>query len=84
MIRMLYFASLRERLGCDTEELELPDQVRDIAGLLAYLRARGGIWGEVLDSGETVLVARNKEMAAMDTAVFDGDEVGVFPPVTGG
>jgi len=84
MIRILYFASLRERLGRDAEELELPAGVRDVAGLLAYLRKRDGVWGEALAAGETVLVARNQEMAGLDTAILDGDEVGVFPPVTGG
>lgn len=85
MIRILYFASLRERLGRDAEELELPvGGVTDVAGLMAILRSRGGVWGEALAAGETVLVARNQEMAGMDTAIVDGDEVGVFPPVTGG
>ena len=84
MIRVLYFASLRERLGCETEELELPAGVSDIAGLLAYLRKRDVVWGEGLEAGERVLVARNQEMAGRVTVISDGDEVGVFPPVTGG
>lgn len=84
MIRILYFASLRERLGRDAEQLELPVGVTDVAGLLTFLSERGGVWGEALDAGETVLVARNQEMAGMDTAIVDGDEVGLFPPVTGG
>lgn len=84
MIRLLYFASLRERLGCDAETLDLPPGVADVAGLLAELRGRGDVWAQALGEGETLLVARNQEMAGLETPVADGDEIGIFPPVTGG
>ena len=84
MIRVLYFASLRERLGRDREELALPPEVRDIAGLRAHLGARGGQWSELFADEESILAAVNQEMARDDTPVADGDEVGFFPPVTGG
>ncbi len=84
MIQVLYFASLRERLGREAEELELPAGVVDVAGLFAELRARGGVWAEALGVGETLLVARNQEMAGPEARIADGDEIGIFPPVTGG
>ena len=84
MIRILYFASLRDRLGSDREELELPEGVTDIASLRRHLKSRGGAWLAVFDDDETVLAAVNQEMAGDDTPVGDGDEVGFFPPVTGG
>ena len=80
MIRLLYFARLRETFGSAGETLEFtPATVSD---LLAELRARGEPWEEAL-SGK-VLVAVNQEMALPDTVLADGDEVGLFPPVTGG
>lgn len=84
MIRVLYFASLRERLGREAEAFELPPGVADVAGLLAHLRARGGVWAATLDERETLLVARNQEMAGVGSGITDGDEIGIFPPVTGG
>ena len=42
MLKVLYFASLRERLGRSSEELALPAEVADIAGLRDFLVARGG------------------------------------------
>ena len=84
MIRVLYFASLRDRLGLEREEFELPETVGDIAGLRRWLQSRGGEWESVFAGGETVLTAVNQEMAQGDTPVSDGDEVGFFPPVTGG
>jgi molybdopterin synthase sulfur carrier subunit len=80
MIRLLYFARLRETLGSAGEILESTPAT--VADLLAELSARGDTWQDAL-SGK-VLVAVNQEMALQDTALADGDEVGLFPPVTGG
>ena len=38
-MRLLYFAWLRARLGQAEEELPLPPEVRDVAGLVDWLRA---------------------------------------------
>jgi len=84
MIRLLYFASLRERLDLGEEQLQLPAGVGDVGGLLDHLRRRGGRWAKALASEQRLLVAVNQEMAAPGWAVRDGDEVGLFPPVTGG
>ena len=58
--------------------------VTDLSGLLAQLSARGGVWAEVFDERQAVLMAVNQEMARADSAVAEGDEIGLFPPVTGG
>ena len=84
MIRVLYFASLRDRLGLEREEIELPGETGNVAGLRRLLQSRGGEWATVFAEGETVLAAVNQEMAQNDTPISDGDEVGFFPPVTGG
>ena len=83
-VDVLYFASLRERLGVDREALELDPGVADLAGLLAQLRARGGVWAEALADDGKVLMAINQEMARASDAIAEGDEIGLFPPVTGG
>lgn len=80
MIRVLYFARLRDRLGLSSEEIEeVPATVGDLVG---YLSGRGSDWKEAFSG--TVLMAVNQEMADRATALADGDEVGFFPPVTGG
>lgn len=84
MIRILYFASLRETLGRDTEALELPADARRVGDLLDTLRARGGVWSSALAEDATIMAAVNQTMAHLDTPVSDGDEVAFFPPVTGG
>ena len=83
-IEVLYFARLREVFGREREQIELPANVQDVAGLSAWLRSRGEAWERELAPGKPFRVAVNQDMAAADTPVADGDEVAFFPPVTGG
>lgn len=83
MIRVLFFASVRDRLGVAEETLESPPP-DTVAALREFLAARGGPWGAVFGSEQRVLAAVNQEMANPETSLADGDEVGFFPPVTGG
>lgn len=82
-LTVLYFASLRERLGCSSEQLDLPAGVVDVAALQQVLAARGGKW-QALRSTSNLRCAVNQRMARSDSRVQAGDEVAFFPPVTGG
>ena len=84
MIKVLYFARLREAFGKSSEQIALPEDVRDLEGLRALLVARGGAWEQELAPSRPVRAAVNQAMAAGDVPVADGDEVAFFPPVTGG
>ena len=84
MVKLLYFARLREDLGTGAEALALPAGVTTVAALRAHLMARGGAWATVLANGKALRVAVNQEMAEPATPVKAGDEVAFFPPVTGG
>ena len=81
---LLYFAWVREQIGRDAEEIALPADVRTVAALLDWLRSRGGGYASALDDLSVIRVAVNQEFAAPDHAVADGDEIALFPPVTGG
>lgn len=84
MVKLLYFARLREALDIASEEAELPAQVKDVARLIKWLGARSESWQRELGAGRNIRVAVNQEMAAPETRVADGDEIAIFPPVTGG
>lgn len=84
MVKILYFARLREDLGCAEETIVLPPGVDTVAGLRAHLMARGSAWRQGLAQGRALQVAVNQDMAQPDTPVKQGDEVAFFPPVTGG
>jgi sulfur-carrier protein len=84
MVQLVYLARLREAFGLAAEKVELPREVGTVASLLAWLRGRGGAWAEELAPGRAVRVAVNHDVARAETPVRAGDEVALFPPVTGG
>ena len=83
-MRILYFAWLRERIGMAEETVTPPAEVRDVASLLAWLRSRGGVYATALADLAMVRVAVNQDYARPEDPVAAGDEVALFPPVTGG
>jgi len=84
MIKVLYFARLREQLGTGGEEIAPAPNLSTVSDVSSLLRERGGTWSEALGEDQTVLAAVNQEIARPDTPVKDGDELAFFPPVTGG
>ena len=75
MITLLAFARYRSLLGFDQLELPLPTPPT-LAGLLAEPRF------ERLPPD--ALLAVNQAFAARDRVLYDGDEVALLPPVSGG
>ncbi|MBI2078600.1 MAG: MoaD/ThiS family protein [Euryarchaeota archaeon] len=84
-IEVRLFSLLRDRAGASRVELELPpgSDLRAAAERLADERPglRALLGGE---SRLPVLFALNREYAAPDAPLKDGDEVAFFPPVSGG
>jgi molybdopterin synthase sulfur carrier subunit len=83
-VKVLYFASLRERVGKGSEEVELPAGIATLGALRTHLIARGGAWETSLGGNKSVRMAVNQDMAAASAAISAGDEIAFFPPVTGG
>ena len=84
MIRVKYFASLRERMNRGEDQIEVSDDRLTLADVLARLTLPDGQTLQQRSLGETMMLSVNHEMVEMDHAVKEGDEIGVFPPVTGG
>ena len=83
-LKLLYFARLREAFECPGEDVDLPAQVKDVAGLAQWLRARGGSFAAELAPGRAYRFAVDQEMAGPQTPLHGNAELAVFPPVTGG
>jgi molybdopterin synthase sulfur carrier subunit len=87
-VKVLYFASLRERVGKGSEEIDLPAGVATLGELRGHLIARGGVWETSLGGNKSVRMAVNQDMvplsASHTAAINAGDEIAFFPPVTGG
>ena len=83
-LKIRYFASVREKLGREAEEIELPAGVSTVAGLRSHLRTRGGAWADALADTKLLRMAVNQDMVQPGASIKAGDEVAFFPPVTGG
>ncbi len=84
MLQVHYFAAVREALGRDREQLELPAGVATVADLIRHLRAADEEFSRMMTEQGQVLVAVNQVMAGNGQALADGDEVAFFPPMSGG
>jgi sulfur-carrier protein len=83
-MKLIYFAWLRDRIGLSEEQVEAPAEVRNVGDLLAWLKTRSPGHAEALADLAIVKVAVNQEYAGADQILAAGDEVALFPPVTGG
>ena len=83
-MQLLYFGWVRGKIGIDRETLDLPNDIKDVNDLVVWLRARGGGYAEALADPVVVRVAVNQELVEFDQPVASGDEVALFPPMTGG
>ena len=82
MIKILYFASLKEKLAKEQEEI--PAKVTNVEQLIELLAQRGENWASIFTNEGRLRVAVNQNMARKHTPIQAGDEVAFFPPVTGG
>ena len=61
-----------------------PPEVRDVAGLVAWLAARSPGHAAAFADPRQLRAAVNQDFATPDHPVAANDEVAFFPPVTGG
>ncbi len=83
-MKLLYFAWLRQKIGKAEEDIDLPAGVKTVSDLMDWLARRDPACAEVLNNREVIRVAVNQVHASPDQRLSAGDEVALFPPVTGG
>jgi molybdopterin synthase sulfur carrier subunit len=83
-MKVLYFAWVRSKIGLAEESVSLPQGVESVGQFLLWLKGRGPGFAEALKDTKFIRVAVNQEFATDDVRLSDGDEVALFPPVTGG
>jgi molybdopterin synthase catalytic subunit len=79
-VHVLFFGAARDATGTDEADLKLSpphDSASAFEQLLAVYPALGRF-------GKSLLFAVNQEYAQPDKEIIDGDELAVFPPVSGG
>ncbi|XOV79886.1 MAG: molybdopterin converting factor subunit 1 [Aestuariibacter sp.] len=81
MIKVKFFAKLREQFGCDQLNLDYSGE-HNVDELKQSLLAKGERWHSLASSD--VLCAVNQTLSDPSGCIHDGDEIAFFPPVTGG
>jgi molybdopterin converting factor subunit 1 len=79
-IKVLFFATLKEKAGVTEAQLELAEGA-DVAALKQALFQK---FKDLPQAGSSMLVAVNKEYAFDADVLPSGAEVALFPPVSGG
>lgn len=79
-VDVLYFGTLKDLFGLEQQPLDVPDGAT-VQTLLSLLQAQTSKQSDVW---RALAVAVNREYAGLSTALHDGDEVALLPPVSGG
>ncbi|WP_120498824.1 molybdopterin converting factor subunit 1 [Kiloniella sp. EL199] len=83
-MKILYFAWLRTTIGKSYEEISPPDTVRTVENLLDWLPSLGEDYSIIQEKRDLLRIAINQEYANLEQKIKQGDEIALFPPVTGG
>ncbi|CAA0121909.1 Molybdopterin synthase sulfur carrier subunit [BD1-7 clade bacterium] len=84
MIRVLFFAKLRENLGVESLDLGFDSDIQSIHDIIARIRdQRGNDFADNI-TADGIVTALNHQIVKGNPPVNDGDEVAFFPPVSGG
>ncbi|HET8562811.1 MAG TPA: molybdopterin converting factor subunit 1 [Candidatus Binatia bacterium] len=79
-VKLLFFATLRDRAGTRSMELDIPSDLT-IQGLKDKISDE---YPNLQDSMKSVLITINREYAFDEAVIPPNAEVALFPPVSGG
>jgi molybdopterin synthase sulfur carrier subunit len=82
-VKIVFFASLREKLGVNSVDLQISDS-SSVSTLISQLADQHSAEWLAILTAVNIRIAVNQNIISEDIGVIDGDEVAFFPPVTGG
>ncbi|MBT4161348.1 MAG: molybdopterin converting factor subunit 1 [Gammaproteobacteria bacterium] len=83
MAELVFFASIREDLGCERINVDISEGATLSELMKLIVETHGESWHQAL-TAENVRVAVNQELVTGNPQLGNQDEVAFFPPVTGG
>ncbi|BCY18167.1 MAG: MoaD/ThiS family protein [Chloroflexi bacterium] len=79
-LNILLFASLKERMG----KSQIMVQVNDGCSLAEFQSALFAQYPELQPFSRNMIVSVNQNFAGPEHRIYQGDEIALFPPVSGG
>jgi molybdopterin synthase sulfur carrier subunit len=83
-IKILYFASVRERVGKPEEEIEPPAGISTVGQLVTWLAGRGEQYAYAFENAKVIRAAIDRKHVRPDARIEGAGEIAFFPPMTGG
>ncbi len=84
MLKLRYFAWVRERVGKPEEVIEVPSDVATVGELMAWLASRGEEYAHAFKNLNVIRAAIDQRHVRHETAIKGAGEIAFFPPMTGG
>ena len=84
MVKLVYFAWVRERIGRAEETVEPPAGVTTVAELAAWLKTRGPEYASAFARPDVIRAAIDHSHVKPNANIAGAREIAFFPPVTGG
>jgi sulfur-carrier protein len=84
MLKLRYFAWVRERIGKPEEVIEVPSNIATVGELMAWLASRGEEYAHAFKNLNVIRAAIDQRHAQPDTSIKGAGEIAFFPPMTGG
>jgi molybdopterin synthase sulfur carrier subunit len=83
-IKVLYFASVRERIGKPEEEIEPPAAIATVGQLMTWLATRDEQYAHAFENPKVIRAAIDRKHVRPDARIEGAGEIAFFPPMTGG
>lgn len=83
-MKVVYFASVRERIGLPEEEVVPPPGVATVADLVVWLKGRGEGYEAAFAQAGAIRAALDRTHVKPDAPLAGAREIAFFPPMTGG
>jgi molybdopterin synthase sulfur carrier subunit len=84
LIKLRYFAWIREKAGRAEEDVAIPEGVATVADLVQWLKSRGPGYEDAFRRPEVVRAAIDHAHVKSEARIAGAREIAFFPPVTGG
>ena len=72
-MKLLYFAWIRVKMGVSGEHIDPPQNIKDIEGLIDWLKQRNPIANETFSDISNIRIAVNQEYVSINNPVKPGD-----------
>ncbi len=83
-MKVLYFAWLRERLNRNSDDFDVPDDVKTVGDLVRWIGDNDETAAIAFADRRLIRAAVDEELSDFDAPITGARTVALFPPMTGG